>query len=108
MSAFVIPFPGKWAGTYTSAKTKKIRPGSRKRQPQIEAQVERITGLLSELEDLSPRSADVSAVLTQAHATIEQMRRRLVSRGVPLLEDDGDAQPHVDREALERHFQSLE
>jgi hypothetical protein len=108
MSAYVIPFPGKWSSARSGAKTKKVRPGSRRRPPQVEAQVERITALLTELGDLSPPSADVSAVLTQAHATIKQVRERLALRGLPLLEEEGDAQPHVDHEALERHFQFLD
>jgi hypothetical protein len=108
MTACVIPFPGKWPSAGDGAKTKKVRPGSRKRPSQVEAQVQCITALLTELKDLSPSSAVISAVLTQAHATIKQVRERLASRGVSLLEDEGDAQPHIDRDALERHFQSLD
>jgi len=106
MSAFVIPFPGKWSGTYDSAKTKQIRPGGRKRPPQIETRVGRITALLTDLEDLSPPSAEVSAVLRQARATIRQVRQRWASSVALVVEDEGDSQPHIDREALERHFQS--
>jgi hypothetical protein len=108
MSAFVIPFPGKWVSASGSAKTKKVRSASRKRPPQIEAQVERITALLTELKDLSPPSAELSAVLTQARAAIRQASQRLASRGAPGVEDEGTPQPHIDREALERHFQSLD
>ena len=108
MSACVIPFPGKWSSGGSRAKTKKVRPSSRKRPSRVEAQVRRITELLTELEDLSPPSADVSAVLTQAQATIKQVRERLASRGLPPPEDEGDAQPHVDREVMERHFQALD
>jgi hypothetical protein len=105
MSAFVIPFPAKWADACSSAKTKKVLGGSRKQRPQIEAQVERITALLTELEDLLPPAADLAAVLTQARATIRQVKQRSDSPGVPTVKDEGDSQPHIDREALEHHFQ---
>jgi hypothetical protein len=104
MNGVVIAFPGDWVGA------RRVANG---RSP-VEAQVERITALLDELEGVSLASADVSLMLTEARATICKMEERLASRGLNhatpsgVIEDEGDPQPHVDREVLERHFQSLD
>jgi hypothetical protein len=78
-------------------KDKKVRLGSRKRPPQIEAQVGRIRALLTELEELSPPSTDVSTALIQARAIINEVEKR-ASLGAFAADDAGDAQPHLDRE----------
>ena len=113
MSGIVIAFPGNWAGADRGPKVKKVRPGSRKRPPQIEARVERINVLLAELEELTPCSGEVSTALNRARVTISKVEERLASLGFArsapaAIEDEGDAQPHVDREVLERHFQTTD
>jgi hypothetical protein len=77
-------------------------------------QIERISALLQELEDMSCRSSEVpSAVLTQARASIckveEMLGPRDVGHSVPpaLGEDEVEPQPHVDREVLDRLYLSL-
>jgi len=66
MSGVVIAFPGNGA----DAKVKKVRPSRGKRLSQITARVDRIAVLLAELDDLAPLTAEVSAALTYALASI--------------------------------------
>ena len=114
MGGVVIAFPGDWPRAHRAAKTKKVSPRSRKRPPHIKAQVERITAILAELQGMSLESAEVSAMLAQTSATMCKVEERLVSRRLshsappPVTEDQGDSQPHVDPEVLERHFYSLD
>ena len=114
MGGIVIAFPRTRAGAYcTKAKKSSLR--ARRRRPQLKVQVERITALLEELEDISSNSSEVpSAILTRARASICKVEEmlgpgcagHLAARA--LVEDEGAAQPHIDRKSLERHFRSLD
>jgi hypothetical protein len=107
MTGIVIAFPKNRAG----ARAKNVHPSRRKQPSQIRVRVDRIALLLAELDNLVPLSGEVSAVLTQALATVSQMEEKLAERswGPSALgaEEDGDSQPHVDPDVLERHFHSL-
>ena len=115
MGGIVIEFPGKWAGACHRAEpiatndTTGMPPLGRKRPRLIKARVRRITALLAELDRISPPSAEISAMLTQARASICRVEERLGGRGLAdaeaaVVEVEGDSQPHVDRDVLERHF----
>jgi hypothetical protein len=76
-------------------------------------QIERITALLEELEDISAHASNLPpAMLARARDGIcnaEQvlgLRQQVPDAAPPILEQEGDPQPHVDREVLERHFNS--
>jgi uncharacterized caspase-like protein len=68
------------------------------------AQVDRIALLLAELDNLMPLSAEVSAGLTQALATIsavEKLTRRSSAHAArSAIDGDGDLQPDGDHAAL--------
>ena len=73
---------------------------------------ERIEALLGEVEELSHSAKDVpSALLMQALATIERARcilktcARRIENAV--TEEDGDPQPDVDGEMMERMYRAL-
>jgi hypothetical protein len=115
MGGIVIEFPGKWAGACHRAEpiatndTTEMPPLGRKRPRLIKARVRRITALLAELDRISPPSAEISAMLTHARASIRRVEERLGGRGLAdagaaVVEVEGDSQPHVDRDVLERHF----
>lgn len=87
MSAVVIAFPGNQTSARCGGKTKKSLHGS-KRRPQLKMRVDRITALLDELEEIA-RGLEHSAL-------------------PPVIQDEGNPQPHVDREVLERFFHSLD
>lgn len=88
-------------------------PAAGARNPSVvELQVARIARLLSELEDLTRTSDDVpAATLGQARASIEKARRIIgpwAGSGSQLEEEvDGDPQPHLDDERLERMYREL-
>ncbi len=75
-------------------------------------QIERVTALLEEVEDISGRSSELGpAGLARAHAGTFKARQMLdllrVAQSAPALaEDEGDPQPYVDWEVLERVFHS--
>jgi hypothetical protein len=73
----------------------------------VELQVARISRLLSELEELTSNSEDVpAATLKQARAGLERARR--VIRPWAAFDDiEGDPQPEVDDERLERMYRDL-
>ena len=117
MGGTVIEFPGKWASAYRGAETndtERMPPRGRKHRRLLRARVQRITALLAELELISPPSAEISAMLTQARASICKVEERLGGRGLAdaaraaAVEVEGDAQPHVDHDVLERHFHAIE
>jgi hypothetical protein len=120
MGGIVIAFPGKWASAYRRAETneasetQKMPARSGKRPRLLKARVERVTALLAELERISPPLAEVSAMQTQVRASICKIEEKLGGRGlgdaaqVAAVEDDGDSQPHVDHDVLERHFHPIE
>jgi hypothetical protein len=88
------------------------RPASGARNPSVvELQVARIARLLSELEDLTRTSEDVpAATLGQARSSIEKARRIIgpwAGSGSQVEEVDGDPQPDVDDERLERMYREL-
>jgi hypothetical protein len=84
------------------------------RGPAIQARLDRISNLLEELEDLTRGAKDLPApLLVQARASIEKTSRIVkpgaqfaVSAG-PEENDEGDPQPDVDREILERMYRDL-
>jgi hypothetical protein len=116
MSGIVIEFPGKWAisgggdETVATNDTKQLPPLGRKRPRLLKARVRRITALLAELDRISPPSAEISAMLTQARASICKVEERLAGCGLAdaaraaVVEDEDDSQPDVDHDVLERHF----
>ena len=114
MGGIVIAFPRTRASAYcTKAEKSSLR--GRRRRPQLKVQVERITALIEELEDMSRHSSEVpSAMLTRARASIckveEMLEPSCVGHLAPpaLVEDEGDPQPHVDRKLLERLIRSLD
>ena len=120
MSGIVIEFPGKWTSAHRGAgpdatnDTKRTPPAGRKRRKLLKARVQRITALLAELERISPPSTEVSAMLTQARASIGKVEERLGRRGSAdparpgAADDESDSQPHIDHDVLERHFHSIE
>jgi hypothetical protein len=73
----------------------------------VEFQVARITRLLSELEELTETSIDVpAATLDHARASLDRARR-IIRPWTALDELDGDPQPDVDDERLERMYRDL-
>lgn len=89
-------------------------PAPTARNPSIvELQVARIARLLNELEELTATSADVPATtLGQARTSIERAKRLIEpwagSRACTLAdESEGDPQPEVDDERLERMYREL-
>jgi hypothetical protein len=96
-------------GKYNSRASKKV-PLGRSRRHGLELQklqIARIAALLDELEVLSRHSRDVPlSMLTRARACIRNVR------GMPVrpsdVEDEGDPQPEVDRELLDRLCRSLD
>jgi hypothetical protein len=78
----------------------------------VELQVARIARLLNELEELTRLSEDVPpATLDQARAGLEKARRVIrpwTTAGTRLDEEtEGDPQPEVDDERLERMYREL-
>ena len=114
MGGIVIQFPGKRPGARQGAEpiatndTRQMPPLGRKPPRLLKVRVRRITALLAELDRISPPSAEISAMLTQARASIcrveERRGRGLADAGPAVVEVEGDSQPHVDRDVLERHF----
>jgi hypothetical protein len=73
----------------------------------VELQVARISRLLSELEELTRTSPDVpAATLTQARTSLER-GRRVIRPWTAFDEIEGDPQPEVDDERLERMYRDL-
>lgn len=72
--------------------------------------VQRITVLLGEIEALGQRAADVPPpILTEMRAILENARRVLeacTQRPKPVV-GDGDPQPEIDQEILERMYRAL-
>jgi hypothetical protein len=107
----VIAFPGDRSRAFRSADLAKSRQRGRKQRPRLKPQIERITALLEELEGITGHSNEVpSAMLARARAVVCKAELKLGLRDVaqpatPILEEEGDPQPHVDREVLERLFQ---
>lgn len=108
MSGMVIAFPGTETGSRRKARTK--RAGSR--TPRLEARVERISALLEELEDISSPSVELSTMLARARASMHQVEARLRGRARDLTatpaaaDDEGEPQPDLAHEVLDRHFHS--
>jgi len=73
----------------------------------VELQVARISRLLSELEELTHISDDVpAATMKQARAGLERARR-VIRPWMGADEIEGDPQPEVDDERLERMYRDL-
>jgi hypothetical protein len=112
IGGIVIAFPGVRASTRRIARKMSLPRGPRQR-PQLTVQIERITALLGELEDISGHSSKLPpTMLARTRGSIckaERMRGLhddVANAAPPILEQKGDPQPHVDREVLERHFKS--
>jgi len=108
MGGIVIAFPGVRA---SSQRRKEYLPRRRSRRPQLKMQIERIAALLEELKSISDRSNQLPpAILASTRTSIRKAERILglsdeVAQGrSPILEQEGDPQPHIDREVLERLF----
>ena len=83
------------------------RAPSAKTTSVVELQVARIARLLSELEELTETSKDVPvATLTHARASLDKARR-IIRPWTSPDELDGDPQPDVDDERLERMYRDL-
>ena len=107
MGTIVIAFPrlrsGKWAGDKSPLRGRK--------RPELKTQFDRIAALLDELECLTGGCGkQPPTMLTQARNSVLSARHALelrddIIRAAPWdPEPDGDPQPHVDHEALERLF----
>ena len=73
----------------------------------VELQVARISRLVTELEELTRTSDDVpAATLNQARAGLENARRA-IRPWMAIDEIEGDPQPDVDDERLERMYRDL-
>jgi len=73
----------------------------------VELQVARISRLLSELEELTRISPDVPAVtLKQARAGLEKARH-VIRPWIALDDVEGDPQPEIDDERVERMYRDL-
>jgi hypothetical protein len=83
-------------------------------QARLDQQIARISGLLEELENLTGGAKDLpSPLLVQASASIEKAGRilpsgRFVVNPGPEESGEGDPQPDVDRELLERMYCDLD
>jgi hypothetical protein len=114
MRGIVIEFSRYQAGEYRGVRTKRSALRRQRRTPRLELQIGRITALLEELEGIAGHSSEVpSAMLARARAGVCKAEQRLGLRDVaqptpPILEEEGDPQPHVDREALERLYHLLD
>ena len=74
----------------------------------VELQVARISRLLTELEDLTRTSEDVpAATLTRARTSLDRARRVIRPWAASTDEVEGDPQPEVDAERLERMYRDL-
>ena len=74
--------------------------------------VQRITVLLGEIEALGQRTDDVpTPLLTEMRAILEKARRVIeacaAKRAAAASDSDGDPQPDVDQEILERMYRAL-
>jgi len=112
MGGIVIAFPGVRASTRRIGRKMSL-PRSQRQRPPLKVQIERITALLKELEDISGHSSKLPpTMLARTRGSICKAERMLglrddvASAAPPILEQEGDPQPHVDREVLERHFNS--
>ena len=107
MGGIVIAFPGVRASTRRIGRKMSL-PRSQRQRPPLKVQIERITALLKELEDISDHASKLPpAMLARARDGICNAEQVLGLRQVPpLLQQEGGPQPHVDREVLERHFNS--
>src|SRR5215475_1993150 len=111
MGGIVIAFPGVRASTRRIGRKMSL-PRSQRQRPPLKVQIERITALLKELEDISDHASKLPpAMLARARDGICNAEQVLGLRQVPeavspLLQQESDPQPHVDREVLERHFNS--
>jgi hypothetical protein len=112
MNGTIIPFPSR-ADTNRTLST--LRPPRRGRRlsSQVRAQVERIADLLEELEAISDHSSELSAMQARVRDSISKASLIVqplgqAQRAPAVVEDEGDPQPHVPREVLERVFQSRE
>jgi|EndMetStandDraft_5_1072996.scaffolds.fasta_scaffold213030_2 hypothetical protein len=76
----------------------------------IDEQIDRIQGLLGELEALTRDARDVpSTVRARARASVERAGEVLQAvRGGAEESDTDDPQPEVDREVLERMYRDLD
>jgi hypothetical protein len=113
MGGIVIAFPGVRVSTRRIARKMSLPRSGRQRLP-LTVQIERIKGLLEELEDISAHASNLPpAMLARARDGICNAEQVLGLRQVPdavppLLQQEGDPQPHVDCEVLERHFNSAD
>ena len=85
-------------------------PHGGSRQSRLEQQVARISALLEELEGIDLGSPDLPlSVIAQAQADIRNARDILRSAPRPhYVQGEGDPQPCIDREVLERMYRSLD
>ena len=114
MRGIVIDFPKYRGGESRGVGTKKPVLHRQRRPPRLELQIGRINALLEELEGITGYSSKVpSAMLARARAGVCKAEQKLGLRdaaepATPIIEKEGDPQPHVDREALERLYHSLD
>jgi hypothetical protein len=110
MSGTVIRFPGSRAEPGRSLSTPKPHRRDRKLSPRARAQIERIADLLEEIEAMSDHSRDLlpamqARVRDSIYQAAQFVELRDLARSAPVSgEDEGDPQPHVDHEALERFY----
>ena len=105
MGGIVIAFPGVRARSQRGKRSLCCRQSPRR---QLRVQIERITALLEELEDISKHSGKLPpAMRARSRSSMRKAERTLGLRNEMAsarLDQESDPQPHVDREVLERLF----
>ena len=114
MSGKIVPFPGSRADANCTLSPLRPPRSGRRLSSQVRVQIERMADLLEELEAISDHSSELSPAM-QARVRDSISKAALIvqscgqaKRAPGVVEDEGDPQPHVDREVLERVFQSWE
>jgi hypothetical protein len=92
---------------YRQQPVPRVPAQSAKPSSPVELQVARIARLLTELEELTRESEDVPpTTMNQARLGLERARR-VIRPWVAIDEVEGDPQPEVDDERLERMYRDL-
>jgi hypothetical protein len=111
MKGTIIPFPGSRAHANRTLSTLRPPRCGRRLSSQVRAQIERIADLLEELEAISNHSSELSPEMQArvrdsiSNASLIVQPLDQTQRPPGVVEAEGDPQPHVPREVLERLFQ---
>jgi hypothetical protein len=114
MSGKIVRFPGSRADANCTLSPVRPPRCGRRLSSQARAQIERIADLLEELEVITHHSRELSPAMQArvrdsiSKAVLIVQPRGQAERAPGVVEDEGDPQPHVPREVLERVFQFRE